>query len=84
MAKPPMGMSESQREYDLRMARDHPDRYPLPPSYAAEQLMIGFRRFPDLTFAEAFHSCTLVRVLFAACAIFAGLALGLAGALVGR
>jgi hypothetical protein len=29
MAKPPIAQGETDREYDLRMARDYPDRYPL-------------------------------------------------------
>jgi hypothetical protein len=29
MAKPPIGQGETDVEYDLRMAREHPDRYPI-------------------------------------------------------
>jgi ABC-type sugar transport system permease subunit len=45
------------------------------------RFMVGFRRFPDLTFNEAFHSNLLVRVVVVAAAVFAGLTLGFATAL---
>jgi hypothetical protein len=83
MAKPPIRQGETEREYDQRMALNFPDRYPLPAGSTAD-LMIGFRRFDGLTFAEAFHNCIWVRALFAALALALGLALGFGSAMAGR
>lgn len=65
---------------DLRDYR--PESFRIP-QRGMEEKLLGFRTIPLLTFSEAYSNCITVRILFAASALFGGLALGFGIALFG-